>query len=84
MGKAYANLAKIYDEKIKYSGHTYEVLDRKLAIFRDTYRRVRIPPSLYEGALPTILKGRAVDFYYSQIVLSAPLTFDQMVSRLRA
>ncbi|KAH6661479.1 hypothetical protein F5X68DRAFT_266345 [Plectosphaerella plurivora] len=81
--KANADLAKMYDDSMKFSGDLYDVLQAKLAIFKDACRRVGITPQQYPGAFPTMLKGRAREYYYQHICPLGPLPLDTMLQKMR-
>ena len=60
-----AQLAKFYtNDDMKYSG-TNDNLDRKLTMFHDICDRIDLPPDARARAFPTILRGLALDRYYS-------------------
>ncbi|KAI0992517.1 hypothetical protein K3495_g15668, partial [Podosphaera aphanis] len=74
------NLFKLYyDDNKKYGGELYDSLDTKLKIFQDCCTKVGIHETQYHHAFSTMLKGRAIDFYYETIALEN-FTFLQMVT----
>ncbi|KAI0999118.1 hypothetical protein K3495_g9082 [Podosphaera aphanis] len=56
-------MAKIYTEKQKYNG-TNDSLDYKLRIFYDICNCVDVLQQAFLKALPTMLKGLALDIYF--------------------
>ena len=65
-GRELANLAKLYtSEDSKYSGEPDDSFNFKYAIFLDLCGRVDIPPEAISKAFPTMLRGLALDFYYT-------------------
>jgi hypothetical protein len=85
VAKQLTDLTKLYsNDDMKYSGDTYEVLDSKLLIFYDCCHRLGIPQWQFAGAFPTMLKGRALSFYYDRLCgTPEPRDFDTMVSRVK-
>ncbi|KAI0994324.1 hypothetical protein K3495_g13858, partial [Podosphaera aphanis] len=79
-GKEIANMAKIYTEEQKYSG-TNESLDFKLRIFYDICHRADVPQEAYLKALPTMLKGLALDIYYMNELSN--MSFQNAIAHLR-
>lgn len=73
-------MAKIYTEEQKYGG-TNESLDFKLKIFYDICRRADIPQKAYSNALPTMLKGLALDIYYMNELSN--MSFQNSIEHLR-
>ena len=63
-GKEIANAAKIYMEEQKYGGIN-ESLNYKLTIFYDICNRADVPQKAYLKAFPTMLKGLALDYFYT-------------------
>jgi hypothetical protein len=77
------NLMKVYqsDEK-KYGGDQYDILDTKLFIFYDLCGKVGVEESYFDRAFSSMLKGRALEFYYDKII-GREYTFVQMVDMIR-
>ncbi|MDB5910367.1 MAG: polyprotein [Massilia sp.] len=66
--KQITDLAKLYtSDDMKFGGEMYDVLDTKLVIFRDCCHRVGIQQWQAGGAFPTMLRGRALQFYYDRL-----------------
>jgi len=61
------DLAKIYNEDMKYSGELYDVINSKLQIFYDYYHKINLPKECHDKAFSIMLKGRASSFYYDKI-----------------
>ena len=75
-GRELSNLAKLYTDEAKYSGEN-DSFDFKLTVFHDMCARADVPPGAKLKALPTMLKGLALDYYYSNVSSSRiPVTFD--------
>jgi hypothetical protein len=55
-----------YDE-MRYSGKMFDILESKLLIFRDCAMRVGIPQPHFAAALPIMLTGPALQFYYDHL-----------------
>ena len=82
-GKELANLVKMYNEEAKYSGED-DSFSYKLTIFNDICDRADIPYQVRLKAFPTMLKGLALDYYYSNISLTnAMMTFDNACFLMR-
>ncbi|KAI1003750.1 hypothetical protein K3495_g4457 [Podosphaera aphanis] len=79
-GKEIANMAKIYTEEQKYSG-TNDSFDFKMKIFYDICSRADDPHEAYLKALPTMLKGLALDIYYINELSS--MSFQNATAHLR-
>ena len=73
-GREMANLAKSYTDDVKYSSEG-DNFSLKLTVFYDIYGRVGVLAEAYRKALPIMLKGLALDYYYSDLINSS-LTFD--------
>jgi hypothetical protein len=54
----------MYTEDLKYSG-SKDSLTYKLTIFHDIYSRADVPAAVYTKAFPTMLKGAALNYFYS-------------------
>ena len=81
-GRKLSNLAKIYTNKAKYSGRN-DSFTFKLAIFHDICSRANVPPEAKIKAFSTMLKGLALDYYYSNISTSGTMNFDQVCNSIR-
>ncbi|KAI1003494.1 hypothetical protein K3495_g4718 [Podosphaera aphanis] len=79
-GREITNMAKFYTEEKKYGG-TGEGLDHKLKIFYNICDRADVPEEAYEKAFPTMLKGLALDFYYTNELSN--LSFQKVTENLR-
>jgi hypothetical protein len=62
--KLISEIAKIYTDEQKYNG-TNSSFDHKLTIFLDICQRVELPQTALMKAFPTMLKGLALDHFYS-------------------
>ena len=79
--KVLTDLSKhYYDTDLKFSGDLYDSLDTKLKIFYDLCRIAGVSPDLYHDAYPTMLKGRARQFYYDHLA-GRQITFKQMIEK---
>jgi hypothetical protein len=65
-GKELANLAKLYTADAKYSGEN-DNFDYKLTIFLDLCGKASIPSPGLTQAYSTMLKGLALDHYYTNL-----------------
>lgn len=63
---ALVQLAKLYTDEMKYGGGE-DSFDWKYQVFQDYCQRVSLPntPEAHNLALPTMLKGQALDYYYA-------------------
>ena len=66
IGKELANLAKMYTEDNKYSGEN-DNFDFKLVIFHDLCDRADVPQETRIKAYPTMLRGLALDHFYTSL-----------------
>ena len=73
-------MAKIYTEEQKYDGVNGS-FDLKLAIFLDICQRVDLPASCLLRALPTMLKGLALDHFYNNQL--SGLTYEEACNSTR-
>src|SRR6266568_8665839 len=82
-GKELANLAKLYTNKSKYSSENNN-FNFKLIIFIDLYQKADIPKQEFSQAYSTILRGLALDHYYTNLK-SNPLSvpFDKLYKATR-
>ncbi|KAJ5562323.1 hypothetical protein N7461_001084 [Penicillium sp. DV-2018c] len=83
--KQLKNLARMYtDDEMRYSGKMYDVLEFKLIIFRDCALRIGIPQPHFAAALPIMLTGPALSYYYAHLCeVGIPRDFHTLVSRIR-
>jgi hypothetical protein len=58
------NLAKLYTDEQKYSGYN-DTFDYKYGIFLDLCERTAVPREVYLKTFPTMLKGAALNYYYT-------------------
>jgi hypothetical protein len=58
------NLAKLYTDEQKYSRDN-DTFDYKFNIFLDLCERTDVPPDIHIKAFPTMLKGAALNYYYT-------------------
>ena len=58
------DLAKLYNDEMKYGGGDYDVLDTKIAIFRDSCNRIGVPRWQASDAFLTMLKEKALAYSY--------------------
>ena len=77
-------MLKVYNsESIKYRGEEYNILDQKLQVLYNYYKKIRISQDYYYIVFSTILKGRASNFYYDKLS-SREYNFNTLVSITRA
>ncbi len=72
-----ANLAKMYKDEAKSSGENDSFIF-KLTIFYDVCSRGDVPHVIKLKAFPTILKGLALDYYYSNVSINTSVTFKKV------
>jgi hypothetical protein len=80
-GRELTNLTKSYTDDIKY-GSEGDNFGLKLMIFYDICDRVGVPKEAYRKALPVMLKGLALDYYYSDLINST-FTFEQLCQAIQ-
>src|SRR5436190_20611116 len=66
-GRELANMAKMYTEDTKY-GSEGDNFDLKLIIFYNICNRVDLPLEAYLKAFPTMLKGSALSYFYTNLI----------------
>ncbi|KAF1828306.1 hypothetical protein BDW02DRAFT_652134 [Decorospora gaudefroyi] len=76
------DLSKLYTDDHKFSGDRYDVLNLKLTIFYELCGKVGIEPDRYKMAFSTMLRGKALTYYY-QYISPHNYTFDGMTQKLR-
>lgn len=84
-GKEITSLIKMYTSEVKYSGEG-DNFDLKLAIFHDMCKRASVPEEAKGTAYPTMLRGLALDHYYTTVVNAIReygLNFRQMCDATR-
>jgi transposase InsO family protein len=79
------NLTKMYtDNEMKYGGEMFDVLDQKLMIFQDCAERIGILQPYFAPALPIMLKGSALQFYYDHLCgPGIPRDFYSLIDRIK-
>jgi hypothetical protein len=84
-GREQANLAKLYSDDLKYSGEL-DNFDFKLVVFRNMCTRADLPQEQWLMAYPTMLKGAALDHYFTNATKtgSTGLSFDGVCNATRA
>ena len=58
---------KVYKDDKKYGGREYDILDVKLQVFFDYYKKIGLEERQFHLAFSTMLKDKASDFYYDKI-----------------
>lgn len=81
-GRQLANLTKMYTDESRYSGEE-DNFDFKLTMFRDLCDRADVPNDAMAKAFPTMLRGLALDYYYSNLSASKHLPFDDVCNAVR-
>ena len=82
-GRELLNLAKIYTNDAKYCDRNDKFIF-KLAIFYDICLRADVLPEAKIKAFPTMLKGLTLDYYYSNISISAvAMNFYQVCNSIK-
>jgi hypothetical protein len=73
----------MYEEENKYSGDN-DNFDFKLAIFHDLCARADVPENAKSKAYPTMLRGSALDHYYTNLRNTAQVVpFEQICNATR-
>jgi len=73
---------KVYKDDKKYRGREYNILDVKLQVFFDYYRKISLEERQFHLAFSTILKDKVSDFYYDKIT-GRSYDFHTMVNLIR-
>lgn len=82
-GKELSNLAKIFTNNAKYSGHNNS-FTFQLIIFHDICLRVDVLPKTKIKAFLTMFKSLALNYYYSNISISIiAMNFNQVCNFIR-
>jgi hypothetical protein len=58
---------KVYKDDKKYGDREYDILDVKLQVFFDYYRKIGLKERQFYLIFSTMLKDKASDFYYDKI-----------------
>jgi hypothetical protein len=58
---------KVYKDDKKYGGREYDILDVKLQIFFDYYKKIGLKERQFYLIFSMMLKDKASDFYYDKI-----------------
>jgi hypothetical protein len=59
---------KIYNnDKKKFTGEMYDILNIKLRVFYDCYAKVGLSDTQYYNVFLVMLKGRVITFYYNNL-----------------
>ncbi len=78
------NLAKLYTDEQKYSGDN-DTFDYKFNIFLDLCERTDVPPDIHIKAFPTMLKGAALNYYYTSCKSNPKITIlDDLCENIRS
>jgi hypothetical protein len=80
-GRELANMTKMYTPEMKY-GSEGDNFGLKLIIFTDIANRVDLPTEGYHKGLPIMLKGLALDYYYTDLI-QLNGTFRQLCSAIQ-
>jgi hypothetical protein len=59
MAKMLTNLAKFYNDDLKFGNDYYDMLNTKLRVFYDLYDKAGISSGYYYAAYNTMLKSKA-------------------------
>ena len=76
-----SNITKIYIEGWKY-GDGQDNFNLKLIIFCDICVRVKLLENIYKKALPIMLKGCALKYYYTSLI-QKNLKFNQLCTAIK-
>ena len=73
----------MYTEESKYSGENGN-FDFKLTVFHDLCSRADVPQEARARAFSTMLRGLALDYYYSNIAANQSMTFYDICNTIQA
>jgi hypothetical protein len=73
---------KVYKDDKKYGGREYDILNVKLQIFFDYYKKISLEERQFYLIFSTMLKDKASDFYYDKIA-GRSYDFRTMVNLIR-
>jgi hypothetical protein len=73
---------KVYKDDKKYGGGEYDILDVKLQIFFDYYKKIGLEERQFHLVFSTMLKDKASDFYYDKIT-GRSYDFRMMIDLIR-
>ena len=74
---------KVYKDDKKYGGGEYDILDVKLQVFFDYYKKIGLEERQFYLVFSIILKDKASDFYYDKIT-GRSYDFRTMVDLMRS
>ncbi|KAI1003013.1 hypothetical protein K3495_g5191 [Podosphaera aphanis] len=80
-GREIDELVKIYKSDFKYSGRK-DNFEHKLGIFYDLCRKTGVPPDYFGDTFSTMLKGKARQYYYHNII-GRSYNFETMVRMVK-
>ncbi len=72
-----ANLAKMYKDEAKYSSEN-DSFTFKFTIFHEICARADVPYEIKLKAFLTMLTVLALDYYYSNVIINAEVTLDEV------
>ena len=81
-GREVATLSKLYTEESKYGGEG-DNFEFKLKIFNNACKKADIPPEGKIDALSIMLKGLALDYFYSNLEDQEHLSFDDVCKSIQ-
>ena len=73
----------MYTNEERYSSEN-DNFTYKLTIFHDICARADVPQEAKSKAFPTMLKGLALDYYYSNLGMNGSLAFDEICYAMRS
>lgn len=65
-GREITNLTRLYTDEVKYSGEQ-DNFDFKFEIFQNYCLRAGVPKQVYTIAIPTMLRGLALKYYFTHL-----------------
>ncbi|KAI0887008.1 uncharacterized protein GGS22DRAFT_187087 [Annulohypoxylon maeteangense] len=71
-----------HNDKDKFGSEKYDILDEKIKVFKDYCRKAGVDVGQYHDAYSTMLKGRALQFYFDYLAEKG-LSFEQMVIKCK-
>ena len=81
-GKIIADMKKIYDDGKRFGREEYDPLNKKLNIFVERCAIMSIPDTLKHNVFEVMLKGKAEDYYYSDLQ-GRGLDYTSMVTKMK-
>ncbi|TVY52701.1 hypothetical protein LCER1_G008680 [Lachnellula cervina] len=81
--KQMTDLGKLYNDKLRYGGGRYDMINIKLTIFYENCKTANFPTHLYHRAFPYMLKDDAAAFFY-QFLAGKHLNLPSLIKRIKS